>query len=64
MKLKNIFFTLYCVVILYCYNVFAFEERNNSFIELSFNDKIIIIVLFSLSFILVKGFKVKKSIQE
>ena len=64
MKLKNIFFILYSITLLYCYNVFAFEEGSTTSLELSNNDKILIVILIILAVSLIKGFKIKKDIQE
>ena len=64
MKFKNIIFILYSITILYCYNVFAFEEGSTTSFELSHNDKVIIVILIVLALSLVKGFKIKRDIQE
>lgn len=64
MKFKNIFFILYSVTILYCYNVFAFEGSEDTTASLSFSDKVIVLILCMLVVILIKGFKIKKEIQE
>ena len=56
MKFKKFFILIYSFTIFYCYNVFAIEGSKSTSNDLSFNDKIIIVILFWLLVILIEGF--------